>query len=61
MARKSEAYFAAWDKQLTNINYEVIRTSSSTRKTEARSLFDTVNRRYKDTPSRGVAAHYLLG
>ena len=49
MARKSEAYFVAWDKQLTNITYEVIRNSSNTRKTEARAVFDTVNRRYKDT------------
>ncbi len=49
MARKSEAYFAAWDRQLTNISYEVIRNSSSTRKTEARGVFDTVNRRYQET------------
>jgi hypothetical protein len=49
MARKSEAYFVAWDKQLTNITYEVIRNGSNTRKTEARGVFDTVNRRYKDT------------
>ena len=51
MAHKSEAYFAEWDKQLTNITYEVIRNSSTTRRTEARGVFDTVNRRYKDTQS----------
>jgi hypothetical protein len=49
MARKSDAYFAAWDKQLTNITYEVIRSSSSARRTEARGVFDKVNQRYQDT------------
>lgn len=49
MASKSEAYFAAWDRQLTNITYEVIRNSSSARETEARGVFSTVNTRYQDT------------
>jgi hypothetical protein len=49
MARKSAAYFAAWDKQLTTIQYEVIRDGSIARKEEARKLFDTVNGRYQNT------------
>ena len=49
MARKSQAYFATWDRQLTNINYQVIRDTSSTRRDEARMLFEGVNRRYQDT------------
>lgn len=49
MARKSQAYFAAWDRQLTNITFEVIRNNSSARETEARTVFDNVNQRYQDT------------
>jgi hypothetical protein len=43
---KHAAYFRSWDRQITNMNYEVVRSRSETRRTEVTERFNAVNRRY---------------
>jgi hypothetical protein len=49
MELKNVAYFQAWDKQLTTIDYEHVRNLSQARKTEVTNRFDAVHRRYQET------------
>ncbi len=49
MQSKSATYFAAWSKELPQMNYQVIRDSSTARKDEVKARFDAVNRHFQDT------------
>lgn len=48
LTQKNEAYLAAWEKELTTINYEYIRERSQKRREEVRTSFETVQRRYSE-------------
>jgi hypothetical protein len=48
VSEKSADYFLAWDKELTGLNYEVIRSRGEARKEEVAGLFKVVNRHYHD-------------
>src|SRR2546421_3323197 len=48
VGQKSSEYFLAWDKELTTLNYDVIRTRGEARKEEVANLFKVVNRHYHD-------------
>jgi Protein of unknown function (DUF2959) len=57
---KSADYFEAWDKQLTTMNYEAVRTRSQERKTEVTTYFDSVNKRYHEAQNAmGPLLSYL--
>jgi DNA repair exonuclease SbcCD ATPase subunit len=45
---RNARYLESWDRQLTNMNYEVVRESSEKRRTEVAQNFNAVNRRYTE-------------
>ncbi len=45
---KNALYLASWDLQITNMNYEVVRSRSETRRAEVAERFKAVNRRYME-------------
>jgi len=47
-SQKNVAYLQSWDRQLTNMNYEVIRERSETRRTQVAENFNAVDRRYTE-------------
>jgi hypothetical protein len=46
--QKNAVYLESWDQQLTNMNYEVVRERSETRRTEVAENFNAVSRRYAE-------------
>ena len=46
IAKKSEAYFQAWDEEMATMNYEVVRSNSQARKAQATNDFHNVHQRY---------------
>ena len=48
VAEKHNAYFNGWNQQITNMNYEAVRTHSQARETEVATRFENVNRRYAE-------------
>jgi hypothetical protein len=48
VAEKHTAYFEGWNQQITNMNYEVVRSHSEARKTQVTTRFENVNRRYAE-------------
>jgi hypothetical protein len=45
---RNAAYVASWDRQITNMNYEVVRSRSEARRTEVTDRFNAVNNRYAE-------------
>jgi hypothetical protein len=45
---KNAEYLASWDRQITNMNYEVVRTRSVERRGEVTDRFEAVSRRYAE-------------
>jgi len=45
---KNAEYLASWDRQITNMNYEVVRTRSVERRGEVTDRFAAVTRRYAE-------------
>jgi len=46
---KNALYLASWDLQITNMNYEVVRSRSQARRTEVAERFKSVHQRYAET------------
>jgi uncharacterized phage infection (PIP) family protein YhgE len=46
---KTADYFEAWDKQLADMNYEYVRKSSESRRSEVSTRFEAINRRYQES------------
>jgi len=49
MQQKNQAYLQAWDKQISTINYEVVRNASVTRRNEVSNHVDALTQRYAET------------
>src|ERR1041385_2109787 len=45
---RNAAYLGSWDRQITNMNYEVVRSRSEARRTEVTNKFNAVNQRYAE-------------
>jgi hypothetical protein len=48
IAQKKAAYLANWNKELSTMSYEAVRTRSEARKNEVSQRFEAVNRRYSE-------------
>jgi hypothetical protein len=48
VARRDAAYLDNWNKEVTTMKYEVIRTRSEARKADVTAHFEAVNRRYAE-------------
>lgn len=46
--KRNGAYLQSWDRQITNMSYEVVRTQSEARRNEVTERFNAVNRRYAE-------------
>jgi DNA repair exonuclease SbcCD ATPase subunit len=46
--QQNVVYLESWDRQLTNMNYEVVREHSERRRTEVAENFNALNRRYTE-------------
>ena len=49
VADTSTKYFANWDKEILDMNYDAVRNLSASRKAEVTGKVDTLNRYYRDT------------
>ena len=49
MQQKNQAYLQAWDKQISTINYEVIKNASVNRRTEVSNHCEALTQRYAET------------
>lgn len=49
MQEKNQAYLQAWDKQISTINYEVVRNASVNRRNEVSNHVDSLTQRYAET------------
>jgi hypothetical protein len=45
---RNAAYLGSWDRQITNMNYEVVRSRSEDRRKEVTNKFNAVNERYAE-------------
>jgi len=60
VAKKSSAYFEAWNKELATMNYEIVRARSQARKDEVTNYFDSVHKRYHEAQdAMGPLLSYL--
>jgi len=46
--KKNALYLASWDLQITNMNYEVVRSRSEARRTEVGERFKSVHNHYRE-------------
>jgi uncharacterized lipoprotein YehR (DUF1307 family) len=46
ITKRSAAYFQAWDKEISTMNYEAVRSKSQARRAEATTDFQKVHQRY---------------
>lgn len=60
VSRKSAAYFDEWNKELANMNYDVVRERSQARKNEVTKYLDSVDQRYREAQdAMGPLLSYL--
>jgi Protein of unknown function (DUF2959) len=60
ISKKSAAYFDEWNKQLADMNYDVVRERSQARKNEVAKYLDSVDQRYREAQdAMGPLLSYL--